>query len=136
MWTKSVFSALAIAALAASSAQANNRVPPGMGQPVAQPSGQILLGFDGAYNGQGMYVNHVHWGSIAQGMGLERNDVVIEVNGQRIYSYGHYLQLLQSSGGSIRLTVRNWRNGQLVYLYANVPTGGGACASCQGGPGY
>jgi S1-C subfamily serine protease len=75
---------------------------------------QLRLGFNGRYNGRGMQILSVNWGSLADRIGLERGDVIESVNGQRITGYRHYLHLLNQSGDFLTLTVRDVRTGRLM----------------------
>lgn len=104
--------------------------------PYIVPSSPYRLGFDGVFVGSGMRVQKVHWGSIAHQIGLERGDVIEIVNGQQVFGYQHYLNLLASSNGSVTLGVRDINSGRIVYLNVNfggtVPAVGGSIASVDG----
>jgi S1-C subfamily serine protease len=92
------------------------RVAPGA---YVLPGASYRLGFDGRFVGYGMLVQRVHWGSMAQSIGLESGDVILAINGQRIFSGQHYLNLLAQSGGYVTLTVRDVRTGSHVTLFAD-----------------
>lgn len=98
------------------SAEGAPRVAPGA---YVLPGATYRLGFDGAFVGYGVLVKRVHWGSMAEQIGLERGDVVLAINGQRIFGYQHYLSLLAQSGGYATLTVRDVRTGNHVFLLAD-----------------
>jgi S1-C subfamily serine protease len=82
------------------------------------PQPTVRLGFFGGYNGYGMFVNQVQWGSTAHRIGLESGDVILAINGWRITGDYQYQSLLTQSGGRCQLTVRDVRTGNIVYLYA------------------
>ncbi|HMP07188.1 MAG TPA: PDZ domain-containing protein [Lacipirellulaceae bacterium] len=125
------------AALSAGAARAEftPRVLPD--SPYIVPQSPYRLGFAGQYNGRGMLVRQVQWGSIAHRIGLERGDVVVSINGQRIFGYHHYLSLLAESGGFVRLGVRDVNTGRLVTMQVNlnpvVPAFGGAAGGFDPG---
>ena len=76
---------------------------------------QPRLGFEGHYDyGHGMHVDRVLWGSLASRIGLEADDVIIGIDGQRIRSLGHYYSLLRNSGGRATLYIEDHRTGRVV----------------------
>jgi S1-C subfamily serine protease len=73
--------------------------------PVVIP-GQTLLGFTGHVQyGYGMVIDRVWPGSLAESAGLENGDVIVRINGVRIYSHGQYLALLDNANGYVVLHV-------------------------------
>jgi len=76
---------------------------------------QPRLGFEGHYDyGHGMHVDRVPWGTLASRIGLEADDVIVAIDGQRIRSLGHYYSLLRHSGGRATLYIEDHRTGRVV----------------------
>lgn len=76
---------------------------------------QPRLGFEGHYDpGHGMHVDRVLRGSLAARIGLECDDVILAINGQRIRSLSHYYSLLRNSGGRATLYIEDHRTGRVV----------------------
>jgi S1-C subfamily serine protease len=114
---KVCFAALAaLASLSVASAPVQAQATYVVPDPYVVPAAPYRLGFDGAFTGYGMLVQRVHYGSIAQQIGLEPGDVILAINGRRIFSYHHYLNLLARSGGYVTLTVRDVRTGNRLYM--------------------
>lgn len=72
------------------------------------------LGFTGhMHYGQGMYVERVRRGSLAERLGLEAGDIIVEINGRRIRSDRDYAWALteaaQHHDGHIDLLIDNVR---------------------------
>ena len=98
------------------------------------PASQPRLGFQGHFAwGAGMVVDYVPWGTPAAQLGLEPGDTIRAVNGQWIQSQGHYLWLLQNSGGQVNLRIRDVRTGMLISRTAWI---GGGIAAYQAQPAY
>ena len=76
------------------------------------------LGFQGRMTYDGLRVESVQYGSQADDMGLERGDVIVEINGQHIHSMADYqnalLDAVDFNGGRVRVLIDNvrWHNGQ------------------------
>lgn len=90
---------------------------------IAPPIPTQRLGFTGTFlPGRGLRVEQVEWGTKAERLGLERGDVLLEINGQRLRSLGHYFQLLEDAAawndGRVSLVVRNVR-GNPLYVTMN-----------------
>lgn len=84
------------------------------------------LGFFGhMHYGEGMHIDSVPWGSLAQRAGLEAGDVITHINGNAVRTEQDYFNGLRFSGGFVRLTV--WdvrgRGALLVTLSLNNGTG-------------
>ncbi len=72
------------------------------------------LEFNGHFHpGEGMHVDYVICGGLAERLGLEMGDMIVAINGQSIMSDPHYFQLLSDAalynGGHAQLLVRNVR---------------------------
>jgi S1-C subfamily serine protease len=70
---------------------------------------------DGGYWGwgQGLHVTSVEPNSAAWGR-LDPGDIIVRVNGTRVYDYDDVVSMLQTAsryGGVVRLTLRNIRTG-------------------------
>lgn len=75
------------------------------------------LGFFGHVDPNwGMVVDSVVQGSIAQQLGLETNDAIVEINGQPIRSQGDYFAAMQACGGRGSLLVFDWRTRRHVLV--------------------
>jgi S1-C subfamily serine protease len=88
-------------------------------QPPVNPSVQppVRLGFIGHFDWQqGMVVDYVTPGSIAQQVGLESGDAIVQINGLWINSNNAYFSALQASGGQGTMLVRDVRTGSRVYV--------------------
>lgn len=118
---------LGFSAISTESASGQERFSPGAFTQFPQQNG-IRLGFNGNFIGYGIQVLGVQPYSTADRMGLEPGDVVIAVNGVRIQSYGHYLALINSTGGFVQLHVQDVRTGSTVVTSARVPAPPMACA--------
>jgi S1-C subfamily serine protease len=82
------------------------------------------LGFSGHFDyGHGMHVDRVSWGSQASRIGLERGDVIVAVDGQRLRSLNHYYGLLQHSGSRVTLHIEDGRTGRVVARVARLDNG-------------
>jgi hypothetical protein len=99
------------------------RYTPAYPQPWVQPP--VRLGFYGHFDARfGMVVDYVTAGSIAQRVGLESGDAIVEINGRWINSDYAYYSALQASGGQGTMLVRDVRSGYQVYVPLT-PFGGG-----------
>jgi S1-C subfamily serine protease len=79
------------------------------------------LGFSGHFDyGHGMHVDYVPYGSIAWRVGLEADDVIVGINGQRIRSLNHYYSLLRHSGSRVVLHIEDHRTGRIVSRTARL----------------
>ncbi len=102
-------------------------IDPGFNPGIAQP----LLNFEGHFHyGEGMHVDRVIYGGIAQRLGIECGDMIVAINGQTIQSDPHYFQLLREAvlyhGGHAELLIRNVRGYPLyVTVHADLPCGNG-----------
>ena len=74
--------------------------------------------------GDGLRIDSVTPGLTAANMGLERGDLILGVNGQRVRDIQQFRDLLTQSGGSVNLTVRNVRNGQVIPVNGYLTSGG------------
>lgn len=76
------------------------------------------LGFDGRMTYDGLRVERVHFGTDAYDIGLERGDVIHEVNGRHIDSMVDYqealLDAVDFNNGRVRLRIENvrWHTGE------------------------
>lgn len=82
------------------------------------------LGFDGRMINGRLKVEGVAYGSLAEEAGLERGDVIAEVNGRTIRSMGDYQQALldaQDGNGRVRLLIENvrWHTGESSQRWVN-----------------
>ena len=69
---------------------------------------KLRLGFHGHVDfGEGMHVDHVLRFSHASRIGLERGDLILQVNGRRIVSEHDYHQGLAKTGRYLRLLVHD-----------------------------
>ena len=78
------------------------------------PTGRVLLGFEGHTNGDGIRVDSVWYGGAAARAGIERGDVIVRVNGERIYSWSDYRGAVH--GGTNYLRLIDGRSGRLVNV--------------------
>jgi S1-C subfamily serine protease len=83
--------------------------------PAAVPANSTSLGFIGQWiPGYGELVTEVASGSQAQRLGLEQNDVILAVNGERLTRRGawsHALKKAQQGDGRVALKYRDCRTG-------------------------
>lgn len=77
------------------------------------------LGFYGRASHRGMMVTDVIRGSEAWDIGLERGDVITEINGQHIHSQRDYDRAMQRAGRHMRLKVRDVRGRGIVTVHAH-----------------
>jgi S1-C subfamily serine protease len=84
------------------------------------------LGFAGQWiPGYGELVTEVASGSQAQRLGLERDDVILAVNGQRLTHRGAWSEALakaQHGDGRIALKYRDCRTGAVSERQTTIPT--------------
>ena len=127
----SVLSAAVLAlALGASTAEAQTAYKRDTG---SQRGGQPLLGFSGHIEyGWGMMVDRVRRGSPADRMGLERGDVVVRINDQRIRSYDDYYTALRSAEERVRVQIDDVRGRGLIWDSCYISRGRGpTVAACE-----
>jgi hypothetical protein len=65
--------------------------------------------------GQGVVVQAVTLDGPAARLGIEKDDVILAVNGQPVRSLQEYARLLDTSGGRVRLTLVDHRSGKTFY---------------------
>jgi predicted metalloprotease with PDZ domain len=69
-------------------------------------------------HGFGERVTHVRWGGLASQFGLERGDTILSLNGFPLTYHGSWNEALSeamyTSGGVVRLRIRDWRTGMVV----------------------
>ncbi len=103
--------------------QPGNFPSPGVVPPVAPPipnnnmprPGDATMGVSATMLfGNGLRIDGVFPGGTAAQMGLERGDIIMGVNGTAVRDITQFRDLLNRSGGSLNLTVRNVRNGQVI----------------------
>jgi S1-C subfamily serine protease len=68
-------------------------------------------------------VTQVAWGSPAARAGLERGDLILEVDGRDVDTPGEFHRALHRTGHRGTLTVKDVRTGRLIRLQVN-PAGG------------
>ena len=61
---------------------------------------------------EGMYINNVVLNGPANQKGIERGDIIVRINNQRITTLVEYKQALNASNGKVKIRVRDWRSGQ------------------------
>jgi S1-C subfamily serine protease len=87
---------------------------------------------------QGVEVLQVFRNSPADRAGLERGDIITEVNGTPVQDFGHFRSLMARSRGIVELTVIDHRTGQIMTLDVNPQRGTigiyGRTAHSVGGP--
>jgi hypothetical protein len=99
--------------------------PPSLQAPQPQPyllrpaplpvNPTITLGFHGHFHdGEGMHVDRVNYGTLAQQFGLEPGDVIVRINNQRLECEHDYFDALRDPH-RIRLLVRCVRTGRLKW---------------------
>lgn len=87
--------------------------------PVIAPDREVpRLGFEGRIVGSGLRIERVFYGTLAYDAGLERGDVIREINGRHIDSVFEYQQALLDAqdfrDGRVRLLIDNvrWHRGE------------------------
>ena len=79
-------------------------------QPVAR------VGLSGHFEPDwGLVVQRVEPGSAAEQIGMQKGDVILELNGANLRSLGHYYRLLGTSPGRIQFTVEEVRSRKIVH---------------------
>ena len=82
---------------------------------------QPRLGFYGHLEpGRGMVVDYVPWGTPAFRVGLERGDVIVQINHRRIRSYRDYFGALRTSGPICRLLVEDVRGRGRIWVFCHL----------------
>ena len=130
---RSLVFGLATLAMAIACSQASAQwCPPPPTCPPPPPNCAPLpqLGFSSYLSpGYGEVVTHVRYGSQAQGIGLERGDVILSLNGYRLTYHGAWQNALRqamANGGRVHLAIRDVRTGCTVHrtldLYAGPVT--------------
>jgi hypothetical protein len=79
-------------------------------------------------NGVGERVTDVRWGGLASQFGLERGDLILSLNGNRLTYHGSWTDALREAmytGGVVRLRIRDVRTGFVVSRQMFVGGGGG-----------
>ncbi|TDA70547.1 MAG: trypsin-like serine protease [Clostridia bacterium] len=74
-----------------------------------------LAAYFGLEKPEGALINEVAAGSPAQGTGLRRGDVVLEVNGQKVKSPEDLSRTIQQAKIGQKMTLLIWRNGNTIY---------------------
>src|SRR5207302_1393948 len=90
----------------------------------AQESLRYPVGVLGQFTSQGMLVQSVQNGSAAARAGLQRGDLIVKIDGSTITSQGDFVQVINSSGGSVVLSVRKASTGRLTRVDLNLAVGG------------
>ena len=86
--------------------------------PAYQP---VTLGFYGHIDpGQGMHVERVVWGSIAQRIGLAPGDLIVSIDGRRILCDADYHAALSHAFGYTTMVVHDARGRGLVRVGFNL----------------
>ena len=73
--------------------------------------------------GQGVRIRDVVAGSLADKVGFEPHDVILEINGSPISSAPEFYRTLVESGTVMRVRVRNARDGSIVNASVPLPAG-------------
>ena len=64
----------------------------------------------------GLYVNNVVLNGPAHRKGIERGDIIVRINGQRVTNLAEYKLALNATSGIPQIRIRNWR----TTTYQNV----------------
>ncbi|MBI1914468.1 MAG: PDZ domain-containing protein [Planctomycetes bacterium] len=93
-------------------------VPSARAQDLRYPVGVL-----GKFTPQGMLVQVVQNGSEAARAGLQRGDLIVKIDGATITSQADFVQVINSSGGSVVLSVRKALTGKLTRVELNLALG-------------
>src|SRR5215470_12791225 len=104
---------LAVLALGLSGA-----VPSARAQELRYPVGIL-----GKFTTEGMIVQVVQNGSEAARAGLQRGDLIVKIDGSTITNQADFVQVINSSGGSVVLSVRKAGTGRLTRVELNLAIG-------------
>lgn len=83
---------------------------PNFGRPSIAPGGCMPTGM-------GARVDRVMWNTPAFRAGLERGDIIVEIQGKRLLNANSMLQAIRNSGPWLQLKVINVRNGRPVDVW-------------------
>ena len=93
--------------------------------PLTQHGSIPRLGFCSYFDGAGERVTQVYYGSHAWNVGLEPGDVIVAVNGIRLWHHGAWYNAMAQAAahGNVVLAIRDCRTGYIVYhqLYLGWP---------------
>lgn len=93
-------------------------------RPTLRPVEPVRLGFVGHVDrGEGMHVERVLYGSIADQIGLEAGDLIERINGQRIRCNEDYFDAIRNAFGVFNLVVHDVRTGHHNTLRFRVVSG-------------
>lgn len=93
-------------------------VPSARAQELRYPVGVL-----GRFTAQGLLVQVVQDGSEAARVGLQRGDLIVKVDGATITNQADFVQVINSSGGSVVLSVRKASTGRLARVELNLAVG-------------
>src|SRR5207253_4310373 len=82
------------------------------------------VGILGKFTPQGMLVQVVQNGSEAARAGLQRGDLIVKIDGSTITNQADFVQVINSSGGSVVLSVRKASTNRLARVELNLAVGG------------
>lgn len=91
-----------------------------------------VFGFDN--EGGGVYVWATKPGGAAAGIGLERGDVIVAIDGANVAGVRDYRDAIARSNGSVQVDFRNIRTGQVERSEARLARGVGPDAGAPGRP--
>ncbi len=64
----------------------------------------------------GLYVNNVVLNGPAHRKGIERGDIIVRINGQRVTDLAEYKLALNASSGTVVIRLRNRRTGRYINV--------------------
>jgi len=89
----------------------------------AQEAPRYSIGLLGQFTPQGMLVQVVQPGSEAARAGLQKGDLITKVDGTTITNQTDFVQVINSSGGSVVLSVRKASTGKMARVELNLNGG-------------
>src|SRR5436305_701813 len=89
------------------------------------------VGILGNFTAQGLLVQIVQNGSEAARAGLQRGDLIVKIDGATITNQADFNQVINSSGGSVVLSVRKAATAKLARVELNLAGGGRAAVGIK-----